>query len=210
VSEKPKIEISEPKRFGVRSILGKYAFSFLLGAPFVAFLLLLSLHDLGRWSLPIGLLILLGTVCLTPSLGNLYVLWVVRPLKPEGQGSPRQVGCGNDLIVQVTLSPRIRQGFRALIEDADDVGYLILQESALTFHGDSIHITVPFERIKAVHGENVGLRGVYVVSGRIGIEVPGLQGFEGVEIAERSSRVIFSSRKITREIFARIKEKVAQ
>jgi hypothetical protein len=210
VSEKPKIEISEPKRFGVPSILGKYAFSFLLGAPCVAFLLLLSLHDLGQWSLPVGLLILCATICLMPSLGNLYVSWVVRPLKPEGQGAIRHMGSDNNLIVQVTLSPRIRQGFRALIEDADDVGYLILNQSALTFHGDSIHITVPFEQIKAVHGENVGLRGVYVASGRIAIETPGLQGFEGVEIAERSSRIIFSSRKITREIFARIKEKAAQ
>jgi hypothetical protein len=204
VSEKPTIEITAPKSFGVLSILAKYAFSFLLGLPFAGFLLLLSLRDLGRWTLGVGVLVLIITICLTPSLGNLYVFWAVRRLKPLGWGA------GDNLIVQVTFSPRIRRGFRAVIEDADDVGYLVLEESALVFYGDSLRLTVPFQRIEAVEGENVGLRGVYVTSGRIMLEITGLEGVESVEIAERSSRLIFSSRKITREMFARIKEKVNQ
>jgi hypothetical protein len=202
VSEKPTIEIAEPKTFGVLSILVKYAFSFLLCLPFAGFLLLLSLHYLGRWTLGLGLLVLVITICLTPSLGNLYVFWAVRRLKPSAQGAK------DSLIVQVTLCPRVRHGFRALIEDADDVGYLALEKSALVFYGDSLRLTVPFERIKAVEGENVGLRGVYVASGRIVIEVAGLEGVESVEIAERSSRLIFSSRKLTRAVFAQLKEKV--
>src|SRR5206468_800847 len=139
--------------------------------------------------------------CLTPWLGNLYVSWAVRRAKPAGLA-------GEPLVVQITLSPRIRKGFRALIEDADDVGYLILEESALAFFGDSVRLILPFQRISAVAGENVGLRGVYVASGRIVINIAGLERFESVEIAERSSRFIFSSRKITREIFNRIRWKV--
>lgn len=95
-----------------------------------------------------------------------------------------------------------------VIEDADDVGYLTLEERALTFSGDSVHMTIPFERIRAVHGDNVGWRGLFVTAGRITVEISGSDDFEAVEIAERSSRVVLSSRKITREMFARIKGKV--
>ena len=112
------------------------------------------------------------------------------------------------MIAQITLCPRVRTGLRALIEDADDIGYLSLNDSGLLFRGDSLTLIIPFERIKAVEGENVGSRGLYVSAGRIHLDISGLENFDAVEIAERGSRVLPTSRKITRELFYRLKSRI--
>lgn len=200
--EKPVIEISQPRRFGVLSILAKYAFSFLLLIPFVAALMLISLQNLGQASLLILFLTLVGTICISPALGNLYVFWAVRGLK-SGAGMDDRLS-----IVQISFWPRIRKGFRALLEDADDVGYLSIDDTKIDFVGDSVRLSLPLQRVSALQGENVGLRGLYVTSGRITLQVSGLNGCEEIEIAERSSRLIFSSRKRTRELFADIQSKL--
>jgi hypothetical protein len=202
--EKPTLEISQPRRFGVVSILGKYAFSLLPAIPVLVAILLISLKNLGLWSLVIPLLALAGMIYILPFFGNAYVSWIVRGTKQGGSESRDQ------LIVQITLCPRIRAGIRALIEDADDIGYLSLNESGLLFSGDAVKLMIPFERIRAVEGENVGLRGLYVSAGRIRLAVSGLEGFEAVEIAERGSRVLPTSRKVTRELFYRLKSRLDQ
>jgi hypothetical protein len=199
--QKSSIEISAPRQFGLLSILAKYAFSFLLLLPFLAALLLISFQNLGRASLVILFVTLAGTVCISPVLGNLYVFWTVRGLRPaESQDSKPS-------IVQISFFPRIRKGLRALLEDADDVGYLSLSDSEIKFVGDSVRLTIPIARIKTIEGENVGIRGLYLTAGRITLRVSGLDGFEEIEIAERSSRLIFSSRRITRDLFTRIKSR---
>jgi len=200
--EPVKIEISKPRRFGVFSILAKYAFSFLLAIPLLAaFLILSTVRNLGQfWILAVPLLALAATVYFLPSLGNAYVYWVLGPVRAQTSDNSRQTP-----IVQITLCPRIRTGFRALIEDADDVGYLTFTESELNFRGDSLQVIVPFERLGAVHGENVGLRGAYLSGGRIRLDISGRDDFEALEIAERTSLVLPASRRITRELFERIK-----
>src|SRR3982751_5875762 len=195
--ERSKIEISRPQSFGLISILGKYAFSFLPAIPVLATLLAISLKNLGLWSLIIPLLALAGMIYILPFFGNAYVCWVARRIQAGTGDSP------DKRIVQITLCPRIRTGIRALIEDADDIGYLSFNESGLLFQGDSVKLILPFETIRALQGENVGLRGLYVTAGRIRLDISGLDGFEAVEIAERGSRVLPTSRKITRELFSR-------
>jgi len=197
--QRARIEISKPRKFGVVSILAKYAFSFLLVLPALSVLLIVSTKHLGLCTIGISLLTLVGTVFFLPSLGNIYVCWILRHDIPQSND--------DKLIVQITLCPRIRTGFRALIEDADDVGYLSLDESELIFLGDSVNLIVPFQRIKAVQGENVGMRGLYVAAGRIRLDISDLDGFEGVEIAERNSRMLPTSRRITRELFYTIKSR---
>src|SRR5437588_2572132 len=165
-----KIEISQPRGFGVVSIFGKYVFSLLLAIPFVAaFLIISTVKNLGIWTIGVPLLALGGTVYFLPSLGNVYVYWMLRGITPQ---------TSNDFpparIVQITLCPRIRTGFRALIEDADDIGYLSFAESELRFHGDSLQVILPFEQLKAVRGENIGLRGAYLSCGRIRLDISGL------------------------------------
>jgi hypothetical protein len=200
--ERAKIEVSRPRKFGLAGVLAAHVMSFLLAVPLLIALLLVSAKDLGIFNLLIPVAALVAVVCVLPFFGNACISLIVRNLRPSSSRAD------STWVVQITLCPRIRKGIRAALEDADDVGYLALEESALIFNGDSVRMTIPFERIREVQGENVGLRGAYLTSGRIILEAAGLDGFEGVEIAERSSRLIFSSRKITREVFARIKEKV--
>ena len=200
--EKPRIEISKPRRFGLIGVLETHAMSFLLGIPLLIALAIVSTKDLGLLNLLIPIAALVGVVYILPFFGNAHISRIVRAVRPENLPPDKL------WTVQVTLCPRIRKGLRALIEDADDVGYLALGDSALIFRGDSMQMTIPFDRIAAVHGENVGLRGLYVTAGRITLDVSGLDGFESLEIAERSSRVIFSSRKITRQMFAQLKKKL--
>lgn len=205
--ETVKIEISKPRRFGVLSILTKYVFSFLLAIPLVAaFFILSTVRNLGQfWTLAVPLLALAATVYFLPSLGNVYVRWVLRGVRAQMTDNSRQTP-----IVQITLCPRIRSGFRALIEDADDVGYLSLTESELQFHGDSLQVILPFEQLKAVHGENVGLRGAYLSGGRIRLDISGRDDFEAIEIAERTSLVLPASRRITRNLFEQIKARATR
>jgi len=197
--ERARIEISRPGRFGLTGVLAAHVMSFLLAVPLLIALVLVSAKDLGIFNLLIPIMALLAVICVLPFFGNACISLIVRNLRPTNSREDRT------WVVQITLCPRIRKGLRAALEDADDVGYLVLEESALIFTGDSVQLTIPFERIRGVQGENVGLRGAYIASGRIALETADLNGFEGLEIAERSSRVIFSSRRITREIFARIK-----
>src|SRR4051794_26145413 len=107
--EKPLIEISNPRRFGMLSILSKYAFSFLLLLPFLAALMLISLQNLGRASLVILFVTLVGTVCVSPALGNLYVFWTLRGPKPSSASDFK------GSIVQISFWPRVRSGVRALL-----------------------------------------------------------------------------------------------
>ena len=70
--------MSKPRRFGLISILGKYLFSFLPAIPILAVLLVISLKNLGLWSLVIPLLALAGMIYILPFFGNAYVSWVVQ------------------------------------------------------------------------------------------------------------------------------------
>src|SRR5690348_11629881 len=113
--ERPKIEISEPRRFGMISIAGKYLFSFLPAIPVLAALLAISLKNLGLWSLILPVVLLAGMIYILPFFGNSYVSWIVHAANAGSLSKDK-------VIVQITLCPRIRTGFRGLIEDADDVG----------------------------------------------------------------------------------------
>jgi hypothetical protein len=196
--EKASIEISQPRRFGLGAILGIYAFGFLLIIPILIAVLIVSLMRLGLFTLAIPLLVTMGTIYIIPFVGNAYISRVVRghALPPAQDGSR--------FIVQITFSPRICAGLRALLEDADDVGHLTITQTEIIFRGDSVNLTIPFSQIRNIQAENVGLRGLYIAAGRIRLEVGGMDEFQTVEIAERSSRVLPTSRRISRELLEAI------
>jgi hypothetical protein len=197
--ETGRIEISEPRRFGLGAVLAIYILSFLLVIPILIALLVVSLMHLGIFTFAIPLLTLAGTIYVLPFIGNAYVSRVVRRLVPSATKAD------TGFIVQITLSPRIRTGLRALVEDADDVGFLTFTASELSFRGDSVNLAIPFQQIRAIHADNVGLRGLYVAAGRIRVELSGLQDFDSVDIAERSSGVLPTSRKLSRELLAQLR-----
>jgi hypothetical protein len=129
-------------------------------------------------------------------LGNSYIVRLVRPLKPATASDAKT------FIVQLTLSPRIRSGLRALLEDADDVGYLSVSESELVFQGDSVKLSVPKDCIEAVRPRNIGMRGLFVYGRRIEVVISGLPNVASIQFAERSSWLLPASRRVTRELCA--------
>src|SRR6266576_3332773 len=190
----PSIAVGPPKLFTTASVLLTDAYGLLLVIPFVISILAVSLLKFGllTWLLPV--LLLVATAYLLPfALGNSRVVKLVGSLNAAA-------GKGEDsFVVQLTCGPRIRSGFRALLEDADDIGCLSFTGAELVFQGDSVKLSIPFDQIERVRPKNVGLLGLFVYGPRITLVVSGLPGVESVEFAERSSRLLPTSRKTTRK-----------
>jgi len=162
----------------------------------------MSLLNIGMvLSVAIPLLTMVTTVMFLPlGLGNPEIARLVRRISPD-------VGTtSDDFIVQLTLTPRIRTGLRALLEDADDIGVLRLTKSELVFQGDSIQLTLPFEQVRTVRRQNIGLRGLFLYGPRIEMVAWGIPNAESIEFAERASWLLPTSRQITRRLFDRLVE----
>jgi hypothetical protein len=201
--EEPRIEVGPPKVFTTAGVLLINAYGLLLVIPLVIAIVAISLLRFGLWTWLLPVLVVVATVYLLPfALGNSRVVRLV--------GSPNTAASQAEdrFVVQLTCWPRIRTGFRALLEDADDIGCLNLTGSELVFRGDSVKLTIPFDRIEEVRPQNVGFRGLFVYGSRIMLVVSGLPEIKSVEFAERSSRLLHTSRKTTRKLYERLAAKV--
>ena len=197
-----KIEIAQPRVFTPGAVLVVSAYGVFLVVPILVSMLVVSLLQFGMLTVIIPFLAIAVTASFLPfGLGNSYVARLVRSLKPAG-GSDAQ-----GFIVQLTLSPRIRSGIRAVLEDADDIGYLSFSGSGLLFQGDSVKLSVPFDCIEEVRPHNIGLRGLFVYGRRIGVVVSGLPNVESFELAERSSWLLPTSRRITKTLYEQLSRK---
>jgi len=196
LSQAAQLEIAPPKRFTLGAILIVHAWNLLLVVPVFASLLIVSLMKLSVFTILIPAAAVILTAWYIPfGQGNAYLARLVSSwgaVAPPGRPA---------FIVQLTLFPRLRSGLRALIEDADDVGLLSFTDSGLMFQGDSVSLILPLTQIRRVSAQNIGMRGLFVGGSRIGLNVSGLDQFEYIEIAERSSWWLYSSRKITTEIY---------
>jgi len=135
-------------------------------------------------------------------LGNTHVTRLVRSLNQAAAQD------GEGFIVQLTLSPRLRSGLRAILEDADDIGYLAIRGDELLFQGDSVKLSFPLDLIERVQPQNIGLRGLFLYGRRIRLVVPALTHVKSVEFAERSSWLLPTSRTITRRLYERLSTRV--
>ncbi len=179
------------------------AFGVLLGIPLFISVLVVSLMRPGIFSLLIPLLVIVVTLYFLPfGLGNAYVARLIRSLKPTTDKNQEA------FIVQLTVCPRIRSGLLAVVEDADDIGWLSFTALELLFHGDSVKLSIPFDQIKKVQRQNIGLRGLFVIS-RIALVVPGLPKVESLEFAERSSWLLPTSRKTTKKLYQQLLERTS-
>jgi hypothetical protein len=201
-----RIDIGPPRRFTPGAVLIVSAFGLVSTLPiFIAILVMSVLNGgiLTFLTLSLGILLLavaVGAFLLPLASGNPYVARLVRSCHPAAGADHR-----HGFIVQLQMSPRLRTGLRALAEDADDIGYLSFSDSALVYHGDSVRLSIPFERILAVQARNVGLRGLYLYGRRIALEVSGLPNVGSLEFTERSSWLLPDSRKITRAMCERLR-----
>jgi hypothetical protein len=190
-----QIEIGQPKVFTLGAVLIISAYGITLAVPVVIALLVVSVLKLGALTILIPLLsVALAAIILPLGLGNPYVTRLVRSLQPAPDKA------GTTFVVQLRASPRIRSGPCALLEDADDVGCLSFDGAGFRFEGDSVRLSVPYACVKEVRPCNIGLRGLFVYGRRIVVEVTGLAGVSSLEFAERSSWLLPTSRRITRQL----------
>jgi hypothetical protein len=195
-SDAARIEIVQPRGYTAGGVLAVHAYNILLALPVFISVLVVSVMKLGVLTLLIPFFTLAASAFFLPfGLGNAYVARLVRTLRPDN--SKNEEG----FIVQMTLSPRLRTGFRALVEDADDVGYLTLSASELVFQGDSVQLSIPFDQIQDVRRQNIGLRGLFVYGRRIGLVISGLPNIKFVEFTERSSWLLPTSKKISQKLY---------
>lgn len=193
------IEIAKPKLFTMGAVVAVNAYGLLLVAPLVLSILAVSLIKIGLLTILIPLLVVVATAYFLPfGLGNTHIARLVRSLAPAPTKD------GEVFIVQLTLWPRLRSGLRAILEDADDIGYLSFNGTELLYQGDSVKLAVPLDRITQVYPHNVGLRGRFVYGRRIKVVVSGTPNIESFEVAERSSSLLPNSRAITKRLFARL------
>jgi hypothetical protein len=189
------IEIGQPRVFTLGAVLIVSAYGVLLALPFLASLLVVSMLKLGLLTILIPVLAVAWAAIFLPfGLGNPYVSRLVQSLNPPAA----RTGAG--FVVQLSVSPRIRSGLCAVLEDADDIGYLSFDGSGLLFEGDSVKLSVPYDCIKEVRPHNIGMRGLFVYGRRISVVVAGLPNVSALEFAERSSWLLPTSRRITRQL----------
>lgn len=175
------------------------SFGVLLVIPVLIAIAVISLLKFGiiTWLLP--LLGIAATVYFLPfGFGNPYAAKLVGSLA-EAENTT-----GDGFIVQLTLSPRIHRGWRAYMEDADDLGYLCFANTAMVYRGDAVRFTIPFRQIAGVQARNVGWRGLFVYGRRVVVRVKGLPNGETLEFADRSSWLLPTSRRVMRRLYERL------
>ncbi len=198
-----KIEINPPRLFTGSAVAVVNAYGLLLVLPIFSSIVAVSVIKLSILTVLIPLGALAVTACFLPfGLGNTYITRLVRSLNPAADSN------GDGFIVQLTLSPRLRSGVRALLEDADDIGYLTLTTKELHFHGDSVKLSVPWENVQLVRSLNIGWRGLFVYGQRIKLMASGWPEVESFEFAERASWLLPASRAITRKLHEQLSTSV--
>jgi hypothetical protein len=197
-SQVPQLEVAAPKRFDLGAVLRLNAYGAVLAVPVLLSVLVMSAFPFGLVPalLPIAAIIL-GSFFLPFGFGNRLVTRLV-------QGQAGVTAATDQFIVQATFSPRIRSGLRSVLEDADDVGLLSFSDSGFVFKGDSVTLRVPFGCIRSIQNQSLGLRGLYLYGNRVAAELDGLPGVKSVAFAERSSLIIPTSRRLAKQLQAKM------
>jgi hypothetical protein len=200
-----RITITPPRTLTLGAVLVISAYGLVLFIPVLLAMMVVSIVPLGMGTLLIPLAAIgFATFFLPVGFGNPYVTRLIRSLE---HGSVTEPG---GFMVQLTLTPRICSGLRALLEDADDVGWLRLTESGLLFQGDSIQLAVPYAEIRDLSTENLGWRGLFVYGSPSRFAVPGLKEATCLKFAERSSWLLPSSRRNAAQLHRGLANRVAE
>jgi hypothetical protein len=199
-SSAAQFQVSEPRLYTSRAILVVWAYGLIGIIPVIALFLEVSLLGYKLSALLISLTVIALILWVLPLVsGNPYVARLVKKLDSQIPDSPDR------FIVQLTLSPRLRTDLRALAEDADDVGYLLADNSRVSFHGDSIKLSIPFAEITRVQRKYRGLRSLFVP--RIVLTVPGPIG--SLEFCERAAALLPASRRTSNRIYELLSSRIA-
>jgi hypothetical protein len=145
--------------------------------------------------------ILAATYFLPLGFGNPYLIWLLRKL-------PNRSAEKNDsFVVQLTRIPRQRTGLWSFLEDADDIGWLSFDESAVVFTGDAIQLEVPYELVEAPRQQTAGWRALFAYGSQTVFSIKGVPQAGTFLFAERGSFVLPTSRKIANRMYQKLLEK---
>jgi hypothetical protein len=207
MSSEPHIEVSRPKQFTASAILAMNCHALLALIPVLILAPAGIFVFVKTGSFP-ALAVILALTAFLPVyffpliLGNAYVKRLVNSIAPTKDGK--------GFVVQVTMSPRIHKGVRALADDADDVGRLSITDSELVFDGDAVKLRLPLGWDTRVETRNVGWRGMWICGPRIWVVTPGPSGTIAAQFCDRSSLTVPASRKnssvLKRELLAGIRK----
>ena len=185
----PQFQIAPPRLLTVGTVLVISAYGLLLVIPVLGAILVVSLLRLSLLTFLLPVLAAVITTFFLPlGFGNPYVVKLARSLPNNPAITPES------FVAQITFSPRLRSGARALLEDADDIGWLSFSQSGLSFHGDSVQLSVPFDQIREVRTESIGWRGLFLYGPQTVVSVSGLPNASTLKLAERSSWLLPASR----------------
>ena len=197
-----RLEIKPPTLLTGGAVAAICLYGVLLMVPVLLSVVTVSVLPFGilTWLIP-SATVVAATWFLPFGFGNPHVARLARSLTVSAAG-------GSDgFVVQVTLSPRLRTGVRALIEDADDIGWLRLSDSELVFQGDSLTFSVPFDQIRSVKPQTIGVRALFLYPS-LKLVVSGLPNVQSLTVAERSSWLLPTARATTKKIGRQLAEKL--
>ncbi len=201
-SAAPAIEIRPPKLLTPRTVAVCNFYGMLLLFPVLLVMLAVTLMSFGIWTFLLPLFAIVTATCFLPvGFGNAYIAGLMRGLRPSPGSGEEQ------FLVQLTFNPRLRTGWRALFEDADDIGWVEFTDSALVFTGDSVNLKLPFESIRGLDRQTIGLRGLFLYGARSVLRVSGLPETKRLILAERSSRLLPISRRTARRLYAALERR---
>jgi hypothetical protein len=199
-----RMEIKPPELLTGGAVLAVCFYGVLLMVPVLLSVLAVSMLRLGvlTWFIPLATVVV--ATCFLPfGFGNPHITRLARSL-------PTSTLDGSDgFVVQVTLDPRLRKGVRAVIEDADDIGWLRLCESALVFQGDSLNFTVPFDQIRNVKPQSIGVRGLFLYPS-LKLVVSNLPNIHSLTLADRSAWLLPTARATTTRIRRQLADKLTR
>ncbi len=84
-------------------------------------------------------------------------------------------------LTQVTFTPRIQKGLEAIVDDADDIGCLLIETDRLHFYGDFTTLQIPFGAIGSLSFKTAKARHFWLGARRIALSLKGDKDPRGVE-----------------------------
>jgi hypothetical protein len=194
-------ESKSSAQFAAGGVIVVCAYGLLLIIPVILSMLAVSMLRFGIWTFLIPIAAVCSATYFLPfGFGNTHISRLVR--SPAFHAGAQSGG----FIVQLTFNPRMRSGLRALLEDADDIGWLTISDSELVFTGDSIRLSIPRSRISRLRAQSIGWRGLFVYP-RVVLSVSGLPQVSELRFADRSSLVLPTARRKTRELYQSLSAK---
>jgi hypothetical protein len=187
------MEVQEPRLLGGMAVVLATGFGLLLVLPVLLALLAVSVLPFGWITLMLPLAVLGASTLLLPfGAGNPLIRKLARDIPVPSTSCPK-------FLVQLTFTPRLRSGPRALLEDADDIGWLVFENGSMQFYGDSVRLSVPFESVQQARQGSIGLRGMFLYPA-LKLRVSSNGSALHFTVAERSSWLLSGARRIAREI----------